>query len=64
MSDQVILSIIVPVYNIEAFLPESLDSLAKSNSTLLTKSLLLTTVPPTAALQSYAPGKKHTNSCV
>ena len=29
MSDQVTLSIIVPVYNIEAFLPESLDSLAK-----------------------------------
>ncbi len=29
MSDPITLSIIVPVYNIEAFLPESLDSLAK-----------------------------------
>ena len=29
MSDQVTLSIIVPVYNIEAFLPESLDSLSR-----------------------------------
>ena len=29
MNDPIILSIIVPVYNIEAFLPESLDSLAK-----------------------------------
>ena len=29
MSEPVILSIIVPVYNIEAFLPESLDSLSK-----------------------------------
>ena len=29
MNDPITLSIIVPVYNIEAFLPESLDSLAK-----------------------------------